>query len=103
MKLKRLADAGRLQRPSFRLFGAPFTSWLTLAFLVAVLVLMAFDYPAGTYTIASLVVIIPLLILGWYLQRDRIMRIARERTNTIAFPALRGDRTEPPPRPRHDR
>jgi hypothetical protein len=49
------------------------------------------------------VVIIPLLILGWYLQRDRIMRIARERTNTIAFPALRGDRTEPPPRPRHDR
>ncbi|MCL2514342.1 MAG: amino acid permease [Microbacteriaceae bacterium] len=99
MKLKRLADAGRLQRPSFRLFGAPFTSWLTLAFLVSVLVLMAFDYPAGTYTIASLVVIIPLLILGWYLQRDRIMRIAEERTHTIAFPVIRAQAT-PPPRQR---
>jgi hypothetical protein len=28
--------------------GAPFTSWLTL-FLLSVLVLMAFDYPGGTY------------------------------------------------------
>jgi L-asparagine permease len=91
MKLKRLADAGKLQRPGFRLFGAPFTSWLTLAFLVAVLVLMAFDYPTGTYTIAGLVVIIPLLILGWYLQRERIMAVARERLgNTGMFPTIPG-------------
>jgi L-asparagine permease len=93
MKLKRMADAGQLQRPSFRLFGAPFTSWLTLAFLVAVLVLMGFDYPVGTYTIASLVVIVPLLIVGWYLQRDRIMAIAEARLgHTGMFPTIPGRR-----------
>ena len=37
---------------------------------------MAIDYPVGTYTIASLVIIIPLLVVGWFLQRDRILRIA---------------------------
>ncbi|GAA4189266.1 amino acid permease [Gryllotalpicola kribbensis] len=93
MKLKSMADAGQLQRPAFRLFGAPFTSWLTLAFLVAVLVLMAFDYPTGTYTIAGLVVIIPLLILGWFLQRDRILAIAEERLgHTGMFPTIPGRR-----------
>ena len=38
---------GLLQRPSFRMFGAPYTGYLVLAFLVGVLVLMAFDYPVG--------------------------------------------------------
>lgn len=101
MKLKKLADAGRLQRPAFRLFGSPFTSWLTLAFLVAVLVLMAFDYPAGTYTVASLIVIIPLLVLGWVLQRDRIMAIADARAgHTGMFPTIPG--RVPPVRPPQD-
>jgi L-asparagine permease len=93
MRLKKLADAGQLQRPHFRLFGAPFTSWLTLAFLVAVIVLMAFDYPVGTYTVASLIVIVPLLILGWYLQRERILAIAEERLgHTGMFPTIPGRR-----------
>lgn len=77
--LKRRADAGLATRPSFRLFGAPFTSYLTLAFLVAVLVLMGFDYPAGTWTVASIVVIVPLLIAGWYAQRRRIRAVAAAR------------------------
>ncbi|MFF1876110.1 amino acid permease, partial [Kitasatospora herbaricolor] len=79
MQLRRWAMQGKIERPSFRLFGAPFTSYLTLAFLVAVVVLMAFDYPTGTYTVASLVVIIPALIVGWYASRNRILAIARER------------------------
>lgn len=72
---------GRLTRPAFRLFGAPFTAYLTLAFLVAVVVLMAFDYPTGTYTVASLVAIVPLLIIGWFVGRNRILAIAQERTS----------------------
>ena len=44
---------------------APFTSWLTLAFLLGVLVLMAFDYPDGTYTIAAIPVVVILLGIGW--------------------------------------
>ena len=70
---------GELLRPVFRMPGAPFTGWLTLAFLLAVLVLMAFDSPVGTWTIASLVVIIPLLMLGWRLCRDRVRELAAVR------------------------
>ncbi len=44
---------------------APFTSWITLAFLLSVLVLMGFDYPDGTYTIAAIPVVALLLAIGW--------------------------------------
>jgi L-asparagine permease len=89
IRLKQWADKGLLERPSFRLFGAPFTSYLTLAFLLAVLVLIGFDYPVGTYTIGSLVIIVPLLVLGWFLCRDRITAIAEERSGfTGAYPIV---------------
>jgi L-asparagine permease len=89
MQLRRWALQGKLVRPSFRLFGTPFTSYLTLAFLVAVVVLMAFDYPTGTYTVASLVIIVPALILGWYLSREKILAKARERQGyTGNFPVV---------------
>jgi Gamma-aminobutyrate permease and related permeases len=48
------------------------TSWLTLLFLVSVLVLMAFDYPNGTYTIASIPLIAVVLVLGWFGVRKRV-------------------------------
>ncbi|SDQ74504.1 L-asparagine permease [Curtobacterium sp. UNCCL20] len=76
MRLRQWAKQGLAKEPTFRLPGAPVTAWLTLAFLASVIVLMAIDYPVGTYTIASLVIVIPLLIVGWFLQRDRILRIA---------------------------
>lgn len=69
---------------------------------MSVLVLMAFDYPTGTYTVASLVVIIPLLIGGWYAQRSRILAIAQSREGyTGAHPviAARPPRRERRPRP----
>ena len=89
MRLQKWSREGKAERPSFRLFGAPFTAYLTLAFLVAVLVLMAIDFPVGTITIGSLVIIIPLLMVGWHLSRDRILEIAREREGfTGAFPVV---------------
>ncbi|MEV8213018.1 amino acid permease [Leifsonia sp. NPDC077715] len=89
MQLRRWSVQGKVSRPAFQLFGAPFTAWLTLAFLAAVLVLMAFDYPTGTWTVASLVVIIPLLVLGWYTQRSRILAIAANRQGfTGAHPVV---------------
>ncbi|GAA4265275.1 amino acid permease [Frondihabitans peucedani] len=87
MRLRRWAKEGKAKEPRFRLPGAPYTSWLTLAFLVAVLVLMAIDWPIGSITVASLVIIIPLLVLGWFLQRDRILQIASIREGvTGPFP-----------------
>jgi len=58
---------GKLERPAFRLMGAPYTSWATLVFLAVVLVL-----------------IIPLLILGWFLSRKKILAIALEREEFAA-------------------
>ncbi|MFS0730919.1 amino acid permease [Curtobacterium sp. 1P10AnD] len=87
MKLRSWAKQGLAKEPTFRLPGAPVTAWLTLAFLASVIVLMAIDWPVGTFTIASLVIIIPLLVVGWFLQRDRILRIAALREGvTGPFP-----------------
>jgi L-asparagine permease len=76
LRLVSWARQGRAERPAFRLPGAPFTGYLTLAFLVAVVVLMAFDSPVGTWTVASLLLLVPLLVLGWYRCRDRVHEIA---------------------------
>ena len=54
--------------------GAPFTS-LTLLFLFSVLVLMAFDYPNGTYTIGSIPLLAVLLVAGWFGVRKRVHEI----------------------------
>jgi L-asparagine permease len=81
LRLFSWAKQGIINRPAFRMFGAPYTGYLTLAFLAAVLALMAFDYPVGTWTIgATLVVVIPALVLGWYAVRARVMAIAHERS-----------------------
>jgi len=48
---------------------APFSSWLTLGFLLAVLVLTGFDYPDGTYTVAAIPVLAVALALGWMVQK----------------------------------
>ncbi len=78
LKLWHLAKHGKMQRPEFAMFGAPYTGIITLVFLASVLVLMALDYPVGSWTIGSLIIIIPALIIGWYLARDRIAAVAAE-------------------------
>lgn len=76
LQLFRWSEQGRMERPSFRMWGAPYTGYLTLVFLLSVLVLMAFNYPVGTAAIAGLAVLIPVLAGGWYLVRDRVAAIA---------------------------
>ena len=84
-----------MTRPSYRLFGAPYTSYLVLAFLAAVLVIMAYD-GSSRPTVLSLVVIIPLLVLGWYSVRKREMAAAEERMGyTGEFP-VKANRELPP-------
>ena len=58
---------------------APYSGYLTLAFLAAVLVMMAFDKETGTWTIATVVVVIPLLTAGWFLVRNRVAAVAAQR------------------------
>jgi L-asparagine permease len=65
MMLRRAINRREVPAVSFRMPFAPLSSWLTLGFLLAVLVLTAFDYPDGTFTIAAIPVIAVLLLAGW--------------------------------------
>ncbi|MDM4762278.1 amino acid permease [Galbitalea sp. SE-J8] len=88
MRLRTWAAQGKATRPSFRMPGAPVTSWITLAFLALVLVTLGFT-STGRWVLASLVVLIPLLIVGWFSQRKRIMEAAAVREGyTGAAPVL---------------
>ena len=78
MRLRKAVREGRAQPVSFRMPGAPFTSWLTLAFLLAVVIMMAFDYPNGTWTIATIPVLAVLLTLGWFGLRKRAQEVKLE-------------------------
>ncbi|ATA25101.1 amino acid permease [Brenneria goodwinii] len=65
MKLRKAIRQGKAAPVTFKMPGAPVTSWLTLAFLLGVLVLMAFDYPNGTWTIAATPILGLMLVAGW--------------------------------------
>lgn len=94
LQLFRWSQRGEMVRPAFRMWGAPYTGYATLVFLAAVLVLMAFDKPVGTWTVGTLVIIIPALILGWYAARGRVLEIAKQRQGfTGQFPVV----ANPPP------
>ncbi len=78
MRLRQAINRGSIPHVTFRMPFAPFTSWLTLAFLLGVLVLMGFDYPDGTFTIAAIPVVALLLSAGW-----RIMKRSNPMSPTI--------------------
>ena len=44
-----------------------------------VVVLIARDYPVGTWTLGAALLLIPLLILGWFAVRGRVLEIAAQR------------------------
>jgi L-asparagine permease len=69
MMLRKKIDGGQIAPVSFRMPFAPFTSWLTLAFLAGVLVLMGFDYPDGTYTVLAIPLVALLLYGGWEIMK----------------------------------
>lgn len=98
LQLYRWSEQGRMVRPSFRMWGSPYTGYLTLVFLVTVLVLMAFNYPIGTWTVGSLLVVIPALAGGWLLVRNRVYELAAVRDGfTGPLPTVAN---RPPPRRR---
>jgi len=76
IQLYRWSKRGILQRPSFQLFGTPYTSYATLVFLAVVTGLMCYE---NYWNLVALLVIVPALIGGWYAVRGRVMEMARER------------------------
>jgi L-asparagine permease len=69
MMLRRAIDRGEIPPVDFRMPWAPLSSWATLGFLFAVLVLTGFDYPDGTYTIAAIPVVAIALGVGWMIMK----------------------------------
>ena len=66
MQLRKAQDRKEIPRVEFRMPGGALASWSTLAFLATVLVLMAFDFPNGTYTIAAVPAVALWLAVGWW-------------------------------------
>ena len=76
IQLKRWADKGWLKRPSFRMFGAPYTGYLSLLFLAGVLAMVFIESPLTMLVTAIASV---LMVIGWYACRTRIHEIAATR------------------------
>ncbi|MET9258371.1 amino acid permease [Amycolatopsis sp. NPDC004079] len=65
MRMRQAALRGELERPSYRMPGAPYTGWATLGFLVLVVVLMGFSDGAEKIAFYSIPAIVVVLALGW--------------------------------------
>ncbi|WP_293319333.1 amino acid permease [Mycobacterium sp.] len=72
LQFYRWAKAGRVERPRFRMPLSPYSGYLTLAFLVGVVVLMFFDKVQGPYLLGATVIGVPALVGGWFLVRNRV-------------------------------
>jgi L-asparagine permease len=90
LRFYHLAKAGRVERPNFRMPLSPYSGYLTLVFLISVVVLMFFDKVQGPYLLGTTIIGIPALIGGWFLVRHRVRAIAEE---TASEPA---PSTDPP-------
>ncbi|BBZ73179.1 amino acid permease [Mycobacterium paraseoulense] len=78
LRFYRLSRAGAVQRPHFRMPLAPYSGYLTLAFLAGVLVLMVLDKVQGPWLLGAMAIGVPGLIGGWYLVRHRVDAAAQD-------------------------
>ncbi|MGX7695170.1 amino acid permease [Gordonia polyisoprenivorans] len=86
IQLYRWEQKGILTRPAFRLPGTPYTSYLTLLFLAAVVVLMCWD---NYWNLIAIIVGIPLLTGGWFACRGKVLAISRQRQGyTGEYPVM---------------
>jgi L-asparagine permease len=90
IQLKRWADKGWLTRPSFRMFGAPYTGYLSLLFLIGVLIMVFIDSPL-TMLVTAIASI--LMVAGWYACRTRIRHIAETRDGYTGTSPVIANRT----------
>jgi L-asparagine permease len=71
LRLRKKALAGEIERPSYRMPGAPYTSYGTLAFLALVIGQMAFAGTAEKIAFWSIPVLALVLFLGWRFVKSR--------------------------------
>lgn len=84
LRLHRLAKKGFVLRPAFRMPLSPYSGWVTLTFLAAVLVLMMFDKVYGRWMLTAIALGVPALVGGWFVVRGRV----RDSTRVHALTSL---------------
>ncbi len=77
LAMLRAAKRGFVERPAFRLPGAPFTNYLTLGFLLVVLAMTWFNGETGKIVVSGIPVIVVLLVVGWFAARKRVHEIRK--------------------------
>lgn len=91
LQLWRWWKQGKAQRPSFRMWGAPYTGIATLAFLLVVVILMLLSHEIEqrAAVIVMIVVVFPAMVVGWFLARKRVAQAAAAREGvTGKFPVV---------------
>lgn len=86
LRLWRLARAGLVQRPRFRMPLAPYSGYLTLAFLAGVVILMLFDEVQGPWLMGAIVLGATALTVGWFLVRHRVRAAAEDAAAPASSP-----------------
>ena len=76
LQMYRLARAGVLQRPNFRMPMAPYSGYATLVFLAAVVILMLFDKVQGPWLMGAIIFGATALVGGWFAVRHRVWAAA---------------------------
>jgi L-asparagine permease len=71
IRLRARANRGEIDRPSFRMPWSPISNWITLGFLVLVIVLMAFADTASKIAFWCLPAVAIVLFAGWRAVRAR--------------------------------
>lgn len=86
LRFYRLTKTGALDRPTFRMPLAPYSGYLTLIFLAAVLVIMFFDKTYGRWMLGAILLGIPVLVGGWFLVRDKVSATGFVPTGSVPLP-----------------
>jgi L-asparagine permease len=77
LAMYKAAASGRIERPAFRMPGAPYTNYVTLAFLVLVLVMTWFNGETGKVVVMGIPVLVVALVAGWFAVRGKVARIRK--------------------------
>lgn len=75
LAMQRAVERGDIVRPDFRMPGAPYTNYVTLAFLFVVLVMTWFNGSTGKIVIYCIPLIVAALVIGWFAARGNVERI----------------------------
>jgi L-asparagine permease len=87
LAMHRAIRLGLIDRPAFRLPGAPYTNYLTLAFLIFVLAMTWFNGQTGRIVVSGIPVIVILLVVGWLFGARKKVEQLRRRAAEHRHPA----------------